>query len=136
MPTRIRVSIGPEVGNVTAVQVENVVRDAHRKGYDDVDGAAQEAIADASHPNLRLLMALISPDVAMGGLLKDQPGSQFCIHQAFFPDRTKWDKPARALGSQCTVDPAAVDALSGFRSRPSRGRTGSAKMRPGRWLST
>ena len=60
MPTRIRVSIGPEVGNVTAMQVENVVRDAHRKGY----------------------------------------------------------------------------ALSGFRSLPSRGQTGSAKTRHGRWLST
>ena len=180
----VAVSIGPEVGNVTAMQVENAIRDAHRKGYDDVvfaafgfDAAAQEAIADASHPNLRLHMALISPDVAMGDLLKDQPGSQlfrvfsaprvtgltpqgdggftvevegmdvydpvsnalyptdrtriaawfldtdydgrtFCICQAFFPDRTKWDKLARALGNQGTVDPAAFDALSGFRSLP------------------
>ena len=181
---RVAISVGPEVGNVSAMQVENAVRDAHRKGYDDIvfagfgfDAAAQEAIDDASHPRLRLHMALISPDVAMGDLLKDQPGSQlfrvfsaprvsgptpqddgdyvvavegmdvydpvsnalyptdqariaawfldtdydgrtFCICQAFFPDRSKWDKLARALGNQGTVEPAAFDALSGFRSLP------------------
>ena len=181
---RVAISVGPEVGNVSAMQVENAVRDAHRKGYDDVvfagfgfDAAAQEAIDDASHPRLRLHMALISPDVAMGDLLKDQPGSQlfrvfsaprvsgptpqdggdyvvavegmdvydpvsnslyptdqariaawfldtdydgrtFCICQAFFPDRSKWDKLARALGNQGTVEPAAFEALSGFQSLP------------------
>ena len=181
---RVAISVGPEIGNVSAMQVENAVRDAHRKGYDDVvfagfgfDAAAQEAIDDASHPRLRLHMALISPDVAMGDLLKDQPGSQlfrvfsaprvsgltrqddgdyvvgvegmdvydpvsnslyptdqariaawfldtdydgrtFCICQAFFPDRSKWDKLARALGNQGTVEPAAFDALSGFESLP------------------
>ena len=80
---RVAVSIGPEVGNVTGMQVEDAIRDANRKGYDDVvfagfgfDSAAQEAIDEASHPRLRLHMALISPDVAMGDLLKDQPGSQ------------------------------------------------------------
>ena len=182
----VAVSIGPEVGNVIAMQVENAIRDAHRKGYDDVvfagfgfDAAAQEAIDGASHPQLRLHMALISPDVAMGDLLKDQPGSQlfrvfsaprvsgptqrddgdfvvqvegmdvydpvsnslyptdrdknriaawfldtdydgrtFCICQAFFPDRTKWDKLAKALSNQGTVDPSAFDGLSGFRSLP------------------
>ena len=158
----VAVSIGPEVGNVTGMQVEDAIRDANRKGYDDVvfagfgfDSAAQDAIDGASHPRLRLHMALISPDVAMGDLLKEQPGSQlfrvfsaprvtgltqqndgdyvvevegmdvydpvsnalypsdrtrvaawfldtdydgrtFCICQAFFPDRKKWDKLARA----------------------------------------
>ena len=181
---RVAVSIGPEVGNVTGMQVEDAIRDANRKGYDDVvfagfgfDSAAQEAIDEASHPRLRLHMALISPDVAMGELLKDQPGSQlfrvfsaprvtgpalqddgdyvvevegmdvydpvsnalypsdrtriaawfvdtdydgrtFCICQAFFPDKTKWDKLARALGKAGAVDPDAFDALSGFRSLP------------------
>ena len=80
---RAAVSIGPEVGNVTGMQVEDAIRDANRKGYDDVvfagfgfDSAAQEAIDEASHPRLRLHMALISPDVALGDLLEDQPGSQ------------------------------------------------------------
>ena len=181
---RVAVSIGPEVGNVTGMQVEDAIRDANRKGYDEVvfagfgfDSAAQEAIDEASHPRLRLHMALISPDVAMGDLLEDQPGSQlfrvfsaprvtdlkqqndgdyvvevegmdvydpvsnalypsdttriaawfldtdydgrtFCICQAFFPDKKKWDKLARALGKAGTVDPDAFDALSGFRSLP------------------
>ena len=181
---RVAVSIGPEVGNVAAKQVENTVRDANRQGYDDVvfagfgfDAAAQESIEDAPHPRLRLHMALIRPDVAMADLLKTQPGSQlftvfsaprarlhapqddgdyvvevegmdvydpvsnalfptdktriaawfldtdydgrtFCICQAFFPDKKKWDKLAKALGSQGTVDPGAFDALSGFRSLP------------------
>ena len=132
-------------------------------------------------------MALISPDVAMGDLLKTQPGSQlfrvfsaprvsgrtaredgdyvvevegmdvydpvantlfptdrtriaawfldtdydgrtFCICQAFFPDRSRWDKLAKALGAQGTIEPEAFGALSGFRSvpfpRPSRLREG------------
>ena len=187
---RVAVSIGPEVGNVTAMQVENAIGDAYRKGYDDIvfaafgfAGAAPEAVDDGSHPNLRLHMALISPDVAMGDLLKDQPGSQlfrifsapsgtgptqqdegnyvvevkgmdiydsvsnsiyptdkiriaawfldtgydgrpFCISQAFFPDKRKWNRLAKALGNQGTVDPADFDALSDFRSltfpRPAR----------------
>ena len=80
---RAAVSIGPEVGNMTSVQVEDAVRHANRAGYDDVvfasfgfDAAAQEAIEGASHRNLRLHMALIHPDVAMDDLLKTQPGSQ------------------------------------------------------------
>ena len=80
---RVAVSIGPEVGNVTSMQVEDVIRGANRAGYDDVafagfgfDAAAQEAIESGSHPNLRLHMALIRPDVAMDDLLKTQPGSQ------------------------------------------------------------
>ena len=181
---RVAVSIGAEVGNVTTMQVEDAIRDANRKGYDDVvfagfgfDSAAQEAIDEASHPRLRLHMAVISPDVAMGNLLKDQPGSQlfrvfsaprvtgltprddgeyvvevegmdiydpvsnalypsdktriaawfldtdydgrtFCICQAFFPEKSKWDKLARALGNAGAIDPAAFDALSGFTSLP------------------
>ena len=80
---RVAVSIGPEVGNVTPMQVEDVIRSANRAGYDDVvfagfgfDAAAQEAIESGSHPRLRLHMALIRPDVAMDDLLKTQPGSQ------------------------------------------------------------
>ena len=186
----VAVSIGPESGNVTAMQVEEVVRDANRRGYDDLvfagfgfDAAAQEAIESAAHPKLRLHMALINPDAAMADLLKTQPGSQifnvfsaprvsgptrqdngdyvvevegmdvfdpasntilptdreriaawfvdtdydgrtFCICQAFFPDKSKWTKLAKALGGAGLVDEGAFDALSGLRSvpfpRPSR----------------
>ena len=65
---RVAVSIGPEAGNVTAWQVEEVVRDANRAGYDDVvfagfgfDAAAQAAIEHSAHRNLRLHMALNQP---------------------------------------------------------------------------
>lgn len=181
---RVAVSVGPEVGNVTAMQVEDVIRDANRRGYDEVvfagfgfDAAAQDAIESASHPKLRLHMALIRPDVAMGDLLKTQPGSQlftvfsaprvkppvqradgecvievegmdvydpvsntlyptdkeriaawfldtdydgrtFCICQAFFPDKSKWSKLAKALGDAGVVDKDAFEALSGLTSLP------------------
>ena len=180
----VAVSIGPEAGNVTAMQVEEVIRHANRAGYDDVvfagfgfDAAAQDAIQNASHPKLRLHMALINPDAAMGDLLKTQPGSQifsvfsaprvvgpnrlddgeyvvevegmdvydpvsntiyptdrqriaawfldtdydgrtFCICQAFFPDKSKWNKLARALAGKGLIEPGAFDALSGFLSLP------------------
>ena len=181
---RVAVSIGPEIGNVTSMQVEDVIRSANRAGYDDVafagfgfDAAAQEAIESGSHPNLRLHMALIRPDVAMDDLLKTQPGSQlftvfaaprvrgprrletgdhvvgvqgmdvydpvsgtlhptdreriaawfvdtdydgrtFCICQAFFPDWSKWDRLARALGDKGVVEKERFERLSGFESLP------------------
>ncbi len=180
----VAVSVGPEIGNVSAMQVEDVIRDANRNGYDDVvfagfgfDAAAQDAIESGSHPRLRLHMALIRPDVAMGDLLKSQPGSQlftvfsaprvkgptqqadgeftvevegmdvydpvsntlfptdktriaawfldtdydgrtFCICQAFFPDKSKWAKLAKALGNANVIEEAAFAALSGLRSLP------------------
>jgi adenine-specific DNA-methyltransferase len=95
---RVAISIGPEVGNVSAMQVEDVIRDANRKGYDDVvfagfgfDAEAQDAIESGSHPKLRLHMALIRPDVAMGDLLKTQPGSQ--LFTIFSAPRVKGPMP-------------------------------------------
>ena len=180
----VAVSIGPEAGNVTAMQIEEVIRHANRAGYDDVvfagfgfDAAAQDAIQNSSHPKLHLHMALINPEAAMGDLLKTHPGSQifsvfsaprvvgpkrlddgeyvvevegmdvydpvsntiyptdqqriaawfldtdydgrtFCICQAFFPDKSKWNKLARALGGKGLIEPDAFDALSGFGSLP------------------
>ena len=182
---RVAVSVGPEGGNLSALQVEEAIRDANRAGYDDLvfaafgfDAAAQEAVEDASHPKLRLHMALIRFDVKMGDdLLKDQATSQlftvfsaprmkepqrqqdgqfvvevegmdvydpasgavsptdsrqiaawfldtdydgrtFCICQAFFPDRSKWDKLARVLGDNGVVAPDAFGRLSGLSSLP------------------
>ena len=181
---RVAVSIGPAVGNVSSMQVEDVIRDANRKGYDDVvfagfgfDATSQDAIESANHPKLLLHMALIRPDVAMSDLLKTQPGSQlftvfsaprvkgptkqadgeftvevegmdvydpvsntlfptdrqriaawfldtdydgrtFCICQAFFPDKSKWAKLAKALGNMNVIEEDAFDALSGLTSLP------------------
>ena len=81
---RVAISIGPEGGNLSVLQVEEAIRDANRAGYDDLvfaafgfDAAAQEAVEDGSHPRLRLHMAFIRFDVKMGDdLLKDQSTSQ------------------------------------------------------------
>ncbi len=80
---RVGVSVGPEAGSVSSLQVEEAVRAANRVGYDDLvfagfgfDPAAQQAIEESGHPKMRLHMALINPDVAMDDLLRTQPGSQ------------------------------------------------------------
>jgi adenine-specific DNA-methyltransferase len=81
----VAVAFGPQYGPVTAKQVEQLIRAASRRGYDELviagfafDGAAQTAIEDAEHPELRIHMANIRPDVnpGMSGLLKDTPSAQ------------------------------------------------------------
>jgi adenine-specific DNA-methyltransferase len=81
----VAVAFGPQYGPITAKQVEQLIRTAARRGYDDLviagfafDGAAQAAIEDAQHPALRIHMAHIRPDVnpGMQGLLKDTPRAQ------------------------------------------------------------
>ncbi len=177
-------AFGPQYGPVTAKLVEELVRAASRRGYDDLviagfsfDGPAQATIEEAQHPKLRIHMAHVRPDVnpGMDGLLKEQPGSQlftvfgqprvrvdgpdgdgmltvtmegvdiynpvtneivstgaakvaawfldsdydgrtFCITQAFFPDRTAWEKLAKALKG--VIDPDAFEAFSGTKSLP------------------
>ena len=82
-PMRVAVSFGPQYGPVTANQVEDAIRTANRRGYDALvfagfafDGAAQSAIEADSHPNVRVHIAHISPDVNMGDLLKNAKDSQ------------------------------------------------------------
>ena len=180
----VAVAFGPQYGPVTAQQVEDVIRSANRRGYDDLvvagfsfDGPAQTIINESKHPRLRIHIAHIRPDVnpAMDGLLKQKPGSQlftvfgqprtnikgpdtngeykvimqgvdiydpvtntirstedqkvaawfldgdydgrtFCITQAFFPDKSAWEKLSKALGG--VVDPERFEALSGTVSLP------------------
>jgi adenine-specific DNA-methyltransferase len=180
----IGVVFGPQYGPITAMQVEEAIRQANRRGYDHLvlagfsfDGTAQAVIAEGSHPKLKVHSAHIRPDVnpAMAGLLKEQPGSQlfsvfgqprtrldgpdslgeyavtmegvdiynpvnntvtptkadkvaawfvdgdydgrtFCITQAFFPDKSAWDKLSKALNG--VVDAERFDALSGTKSLP------------------
>jgi adenine-specific DNA-methyltransferase len=181
---QVAVVFGPQYGPVTALQVEDAVRAASRRGYTDIvfagfsfDGPAQAVIEEAAHPKLRIHMAHIRPDVnpGMDGLLKEQPGSQlftvfgqprtrlegpdgdgqyvvhmdgvdiynpventvtptsadkvaawfldsdydgrtFCITQAFFPDRSAWEKLAKALKG--VIDEDRFEALSGMTSLP------------------
>lgn len=54
--------------------------------------------------------------VAAWFLDSDYDGQTFCISQAFFPDRSAWQKLARAL--KTVVDPERFDAFSGTVSLP------------------
>ncbi|MGB6130957.1 MAG: site-specific DNA-methyltransferase [Acidobacteriaceae bacterium] len=180
----VGVVFGPQYGPVTAMQVEESVRQANRRGYDHLviagfsfDGPAQAVIAESSHPKLKVHAAHIRPDVnpGMAGLLKEQPGSQlfsvfgqprtvisgpnadgeyriamegvdiynpvdntvtptnadkvaawfidsdydgrtFCITQAFFPDKSAWEKLSKALDG--IVDAERFEALNGTKSLP------------------
>ena len=82
-PRRVAVSFGPQYGPITAQQVEQSLREAYRRGYDELvfagftfDGAAQAAIQEDPNPEVRCHLAHIRPDVNMGDLLKDTPSSQ------------------------------------------------------------
>ena len=54
--------------------------------------------------------------VAAWFLDSDYDGRTFCITQAFFPDRSAWDKLAKALGD--LVDASAFEAFSDTVSLP------------------
>ena len=79
---RVAVSFGPQHGSVTAMQVEQCLRVAYRRGYDDLvfaglsfDGTAQVAIQDDPNPNVRIHMTDIDNSVTMGDLLKETPSN-------------------------------------------------------------
>ena len=79
----IAVVFGPQHGPVTAMQVEDCLRIASRRGYDELvfagfsfDGAAQAIIQEDPNPRVRTHIAHINPDVAMGDLLKETPSTQ------------------------------------------------------------
>ena len=180
----VGVVFGPQYGPISAMQVEESIRQANRRGYDHLvlagfsfDGTAQAVIAENSHPKLKVHSAHIRPDVnpGMAGLLKEQPGSQlfsvfgqprtrldgpnaegeytvamegvdiynpvdntvtptkadkvaawfvdgdydgrtFCITQAFFPDKSAWEKLSKALDG--IVDAERFEAFSGTTSLP------------------
>ena len=96
---------------LSAKQVEDLVRAANRKGYDDLviagfsfDGPAQTSIEECQHPNLRIHMAHIRPDVnpGMAGLLKDKPGSQ--LFTVFGQPRTRVDGPDKEGNYTVTME--------------------------------
>jgi adenine-specific DNA-methyltransferase len=96
----VGVVFGPQYGPVTAMQVEEAVRQGNRRGYDHLviagfsfDGAAQAVITEAQHPRMKIHAANIRPDVnpGMAGLLKAQPGSQ--LFTVFGQPRTKVEGP-------------------------------------------
>lgn len=77
------VIFGPQYGPLTTRIVEDGIRTAARRGYDDVvfaafsfDAQAQVTIQEVTDPAIKLHMAQIRPDVNMGDLLKTTVSSQ------------------------------------------------------------
>ena len=177
----VAVVFGPQHGPVTTMLVEDCLPIASRRGYDELvfagfsfDGAAQAIIQEDPNPRVRIHIAHINPDVAMGDLLKETPSTQlftvfgmprtelkkadngeyyikmegvdiynpvdntvnsagadkvaawfvdsdydgrtFCITQAFFPNKSAWDKIARALKG--VIDADQFEKFSGTESLP------------------
>ena len=177
----VAVVFGPQHGPVTVMQIEDCLPIASRRGYNELvfagfsfDGAAQAIIQEDPNPRVRIHIAHINPDVAMGDLLKETPSTQlftvfgmprtklegpengeyfvkmegvdiynpidntvssagadkvaawfvdsdydgrtFCITQAFFPDKSAWDKIARALKG--VIDEDQFEKFSGTESLP------------------
>jgi len=213
---QVGVSFGPEIGSLTSRQVQECLRIAHRRGYDELvfagfafDGAAQALIQENNEDpdaTVKPHLAHIAPNTQMGDLLKaptrskketsnlqlftvfgsprvtlerlttpqpppsqgggakislspyegegrggvefrvtmegvdiydpvqsvimptradkvaawfldsDYDGKSFCITQAFFPDKSAWEKLAKALKG--VVDEERFAAFSGTVSLP------------------
>ena len=71
---------------------------------------------DVYDPVKNSIEATKAGKVAAWFLDTDYDGRTFCICQAFFPDKTAWEKLAKALSS--TIDPEAFAAFSGTKSLP------------------
>ena len=95
----VAVVFGPQHGPVTAMQVEDCLRIASRRGYDELvfagfsfDGAAQAIIQEGPNPRVRTHIAHINPDVTMGDLLKETPSTQ--LFTVFGMPRTELEETA------------------------------------------
>jgi adenine-specific DNA-methyltransferase len=95
----VAVVFGPQHGPITAMQVEDCLPIASRRGYDELvfagfsfDGAAQAIIREDPNPRVRIHMVHINPDVAMGELLKETPSTQ--LFTVFGMPRTQLKKTA------------------------------------------
>ena len=80
---QVAVVFGPQYGPLNTLIVEEGIRVAARRGYDDLvfaafsfDSSAQGTIQEVEDPHIKLHMAQIRPDVNMGDLLKTTVSSQ------------------------------------------------------------
>ncbi|GFO62332.1 site-specific DNA-methyltransferase [Geomonas paludis] len=71
---------------------------------------------DIYNPVENTIIPTNADKVAAWFLDSDYDGQTFCITQAFFPDRTAWDKLAKAMKG--VIDEARFAALSGTKSLP------------------
>jgi adenine-specific DNA-methyltransferase len=108
---QVAVIFGPQYGPLTARIVEEGIRLAARRGFDDLvfaafsfDGAAQAAIQEDPDPKVRIHMAQIRPDVNMGDLLKTTISSQ--LFTVSGSPRTRVD---RGQGGEYSVSMEGVD---------------------------
>lgn len=88
----------------TRIQQAGTEYTAHMDGVDVYD------------PVKNSIEATKAGKVAAWFLDTDYDGRTFCICQAFFPDKTAWEKLAKALSG--TIDPEAFEAFSGTKSLP------------------
>jgi adenine-specific DNA-methyltransferase len=82
----------------------------------DKDYIVEMEGVDIYDPLKNLTQPTSADKVAAWFLDGDYDGRCFCITQAFFPDRSAWEKLSKALNG--VVDPARFEALSGTRSLP------------------
>jgi len=84
----------------------------------DADGMYQVTMegVDIYDPVNNTIQSSGADKVAAWFLDSDYDGRTFCVTQAFFPDRSAWDKLARALSG--AIDPERFEALSGTTSLP------------------
>ncbi len=73
---------------------------------------------DVYDPVANTVVSTGAAKVAAWFLDSDYDGRTFCICQAFFPDKSAWDKLAKSLGAKGAVDPDAFAAFSGTTSLP------------------
>ena len=71
---------------------------------------------DIYDPVTNEIRSTVADKVAAWFLDSDYDGRTFCICQAFFPDKSAWEKLAKALGK--VTDPNAFAAFAGTTSLP------------------
>lgn len=112
------------------VQMEDLLKDSPnsqiftvfgspRSRVEDIGGAefvAHMEGMDVYDPVANALLPTGADKVAAWFLDTDYDGRTFCVAQAFFPDRTAWDKLARALKG--TLEEGAFEKFSGKKSLP------------------
>ena len=103
---KVAVMFGPQYGSLTTHMVEDGIRIAARRGYDDLvfaafsfTGEAQVTIQDVQDPDIKLHMAQIRPDVNMGDLLKTTVSSQ--LFTVSGSPRTRIEKKDEWLAAVC-----------------------------------
>ena len=75
-------------------------------------------VMDVYDPVSNTLFPTDKERIAAWFLDTDYDGRTFCICQAFFPDKSKWDKLAKALSDVDVIEENAFEALSGLVSLP------------------